>query len=188
MQPKPGTGFTIIELMVAVAVLAVLVAVAVPTFNDFFDRHRVRGAAEEVVSVISNARAEAVKNDLDVNIALQGAGDAWCLGGNAAAAATGGNPAGAAVACDCTDFAQCRISGMRFAVESTDFADVSISALPGEMIFDSNMGVLSPLQSHVIGLVSPTGKYDLQVRVNPLGQAHACVPAGSPNISGIRAC
>jgi type IV fimbrial biogenesis protein FimT len=188
MHPKPGRGFTIVELMVTVAVLVVLVAIAVPSFNDFFDRHRVRGAAEEVVSVIANARAEAVKNDLDVNIALQGAGDAWCLGANAAAVASGGNPAGVPAACDCSVVAECRISGLRFAVESTDFPDVAISAVPAEMIFDSNMGVLSPLQQHVIGLVSPTGKYDLQVRVNPLGQAHACVPAGSPGISGIRAC
>ena len=73
-------------------------------------------------------------------------------------------------------------------MDSTDFPAVAISAVPGEMIFDSNMGVLAPLQAHVIGLVSPTGKYDLEVHVNPLGQAQACVPAGSPGISGIRAC
>src|SRR5687768_3482294 len=92
-------GFTLVELMVTVAVMAILMTAAVPSFVDFFERNRVRGAADGVISVVSDARAEAVKNALDVNISMGGGGTAWCVGGNAALPPAGGNPAGAADPC-----------------------------------------------------------------------------------------
>src|SRR6478672_8265542 len=94
------SGVTLVELMVTLGVLAILLVVAVPSFLDYFDRSAVRGAADGVISLISDARAEAVKNDLDINIAMAGAGGAWCVGANAASAPAGGNPATAATACD----------------------------------------------------------------------------------------
>jgi Tfp pilus assembly protein FimT len=70
MRPTRISGVTMIELMAVIAVLIVLVLIAAPSFADFFDRNRVRAAGDDLVSIISDARAEAVKNDLDVNIAL----------------------------------------------------------------------------------------------------------------------
>lgn len=72
------SGFTLIELMVTIAVLAILLAVALPSFADFFDKYRLRGAVDDVVSVISNARAESVKADRDVNISFGGTAPQWC--------------------------------------------------------------------------------------------------------------
>ena len=42
-------GFTLVELMVTLAVLAIIAGIAVPAFNDFVDRNRVTGAANEAV-------------------------------------------------------------------------------------------------------------------------------------------
>ena len=58
------TGFTLVELMVAVVVLAILAALAVPSFNDFFERGRVRNAAEDLVSLVSNARVSCSRNQV----------------------------------------------------------------------------------------------------------------------------
>ena len=77
-------GVTLIELMVTIAVLAIVLAAATPSFTDFFDRYRLRGAVDDVVSVISNARAEAVKGDRDVAVSIGGTTGAWCVGANAA--------------------------------------------------------------------------------------------------------
>lgn len=182
-------GFTLVELMVSLAVLAILTAMATPSFVDFFDRGRVRGAADSVVSLIASARAEAVKNDLDVNVAMAGSGTAWCLGGNAAAAAAGGQPAGAAVACDCTDTGACLVSGQRLAIEPGAHPDVSVrTALGAALVFDGTLGALTPLGAHSLVLTSPSGRYDVAVQVSTLGQARLCTPVNKPAMSGIPSC
>jgi prepilin-type N-terminal cleavage/methylation domain-containing protein len=186
-------GVTLVELMVTLAVLAILSTIAAPSFVDFIDRGRVRGAADGVVSLISQARAEAVENDLDVSIAMAGSGAAWCMGGHSAAVPTGGAPAGVATPCDCTDPADataCRIAGQRFAIEVGTYPDVAIGVLPAPINFDSTLGAMTPLGARSLTLTSPRGKYDVVVEVNSLGQARLCVPEGlgKPSISGIPPC
>jgi len=181
-------GFTLIELMVTLAVLAILLAAAVPSFADLFDKYRLRAAADAVTSLISNARAAAVKSDLDVNIAMTGSGTAWCIGANAATAPSGGDPAAAASACDCSDAAQCLVDGQRAVVAMGAYPEVRVGTLPAALIFDSKLGAITPLGARSVTLTSPRGKYDLTVALNALGQARLCVPAGKPPIAGIASC
>jgi type IV fimbrial biogenesis protein FimT len=175
-------------MMVTVGVLAILFALAVPSFLDYFDRSAVRGAADGVISLISDARAEAVKNDLDVNIAMTGSGGAWCLGANAASTPSGGQPAASAMPCDCSDASQCVVSGQRLVLAASDYPGVQAGSLITAMTFDRQLGVVSPLASRSLTLTSPRGKYDLAVQVNPLGQARLCVPASSRSIVGVPSC
>lgn len=182
------SGFTLVELMVTLAVMAIVLAAAAPSFADFFDKYRLRGAADAVVSMVSNARAEAVKMDQDVNVAFTGSGTAWCVGASAAGTPTGGNRAGAASACDCTDTSACLVSGQRMAIEPDAFPDVAIGTLPAAMVFDSKLGTVAPLGDRAVTLTSPKGKYDVQVQVNALGQARTCVPGTKPVIAGIPTC
>ena len=181
-------GFTLIELMVTLAVLAILLAAAVPSFADFFDKYRLRAAADAVTSLISNARASAVKSDLDVNIAMTGSGTAWCIGANAATPPSGGDPAAAAPACDCSDAAQCLVDGQRAVVAMGAYPEVRVGTLPAALTFDSKLGAITPLGTRSVILSSPRGKYDLRVALNALGQARLCVPAGKPPIAGIASC
>lgn len=184
-------GVTLVELMVSLAVLAILATVAAPSFVDFLDRSRVRGAADAVVSLVSNARAEAVKNHLDVSVAMAGSGAAWCIGGNAAAPPSGGLPSGAVDPCDCSDpsdATECLISGQRVAIDVGAYPDVRVGTLPAAFTFDSTLGAISPLGSRSVSLTSPKGKYDVAIQINSLGQASLCIPAGKPPISGTAPC
>ena len=68
-------GFTAIELMVTIAIVAVLAALAAPSFTSWAERWRVRQAAEELQSTLYFARSEAIKRGGDV--VLRAEGSAW---------------------------------------------------------------------------------------------------------------
>jgi type IV fimbrial biogenesis protein FimT len=56
-------GFTLIELMVAVVIVAILGIVAVPSFRDFIIRNRTTAVTNEFVSSVLRARNEAVSRN-----------------------------------------------------------------------------------------------------------------------------
>lgn len=58
---KTITGFTLIELMITLAVLAVLVTVAVPAFQDYIHNTRMTTQANELISTFRVARTEATQ-------------------------------------------------------------------------------------------------------------------------------
>lgn len=64
-----GAGFTLIELMVTIAVAAILLAIGVPSFRDFVAGQRVRAASSDIVNILTYARSEAIKRNTDVEIA-----------------------------------------------------------------------------------------------------------------------
>ena len=66
--PLKQHGFTLIELMVTVSILAVIAMIAAPSFTPLIERWRVRGAAEELQSTIYYARSEAIKRGGGVTI------------------------------------------------------------------------------------------------------------------------
>lgn len=190
---KRMAGVTLIELMVTVVVLAILVAAAVPSFRDFFDRYRLRSAIDDVVSVINNARAASVKSDTDVSVSLGGTTVAWCVGANAALPPTAGDPALPAAACDCTDTAECLVGAERLAVEPGAHEQISVDAVTLDFTFDSKLGTVITAGGAVadpnpLTLTSPTGKYDMVVDVSALGQATVCTPDDKPQIAGVQIC
>ena len=56
-------GFTLTELMITLAVLVILVAIAIPSFNKLILSNRLTTTANDLVGAINSARLEAVKRN-----------------------------------------------------------------------------------------------------------------------------
>jgi type IV fimbrial biogenesis protein FimT len=67
MKDKQG-GFTLIELMFTVVVLAVLLAIGVPNFRDFLHNSRMTSAANDFLTDVNLARSESVKRRVAVTL------------------------------------------------------------------------------------------------------------------------
>ena len=73
-------GFSLIELMVVVAITGILLAVVAPNLRVWLQGSQIRGAAESVLNGIQRARAEAVARNTDVEFVLvQDAAIFWTI-------------------------------------------------------------------------------------------------------------
>ncbi len=72
------TGVTLIELMVTVVVAVILATVAVPGFQEIFRENRVSSQVNELVTIMSFARSEAVRRGTDIRVVVTPNGsDGW---------------------------------------------------------------------------------------------------------------
>lgn len=62
-------GFTLVELMTAIAVLGIATAIAIPSLSNFIDSNRLTGEANNLNASLVSARSEAVKLKTDVTVA-----------------------------------------------------------------------------------------------------------------------
>jgi len=69
---KRQKGFTLIEAMVVVALVAILAALAAPSFNTLIANQRATSAAQELQSLFQFARAEAVYKRTDTSVTATG--------------------------------------------------------------------------------------------------------------------
>ena len=180
---RASSGFTLVELVVVLAVLGILAVWAVPSFDDFRVRARVRGAATNLFTDLQFARSEAVQKNAPVVVSFS-TGSSWCYGiheGNAP--------------CDCTSAAPGACSIKR--VTSADYPTVAVS----QAQFTSNSGTAtsyfidprrgqsvdaagSPVAGNVV--FSGPGSRQLRGDLNAVGRVRLCSPSGS--ITGYPTC
>lgn len=71
-------GFTLVELMIVLVLLAILLAVGVPSFRDFILNQRLRATSNDLRIALMAARSEAVKRNR--NVEVEAAPGGWNTG------------------------------------------------------------------------------------------------------------
>lgn len=181
-------GFTLIELMVAIAVLAILAVLAVPTFMDFRQRSAIRGASDQIVTFWGNARFEALRRDSSVKVGFRSSGANFCIGAEQTS-----DPADN-TACDCFTAGDCDVSSypgaqgdwnrVRVASNPTLGDDDGSSAIGVAVIDPKRGGLTQAADAGAILLRSPAGgslDYRINVVIDRNGRAFQCEPAAAPS-------
>lgn len=75
------TGFTLLELMVTISIMAIIAGIAVPSYQGLIESNLVRTASHSFYGSLVLARSEAVKNNLPVAV---------CKSSNGTSCATSG--------------------------------------------------------------------------------------------------
>ena len=72
-------GFSLIELLIGMTIMAVVIAIGMPSYSAWIQNTRIRTAAESIQNGLQVARAEAVKRNVSVQFVLSD-GAAWLVG------------------------------------------------------------------------------------------------------------
>ena len=196
---KQQAGVSILELMIATAILGILISVAIPSFSNAGDAQRLVGATEQLYSQIQQARSESIAGNVtgyinfNAPVAPAATSATWQYGVssvNSLCTLTITDPttAGACViVVDNGDGVTTTADYILSRFPSTDWTDVkmgigSFSSATTQIVFDPVRGTSTSGQ---IRLESGQGKL-LRIDVSLLGRPTICSPDGS--VTGYKTC
>lgn len=173
-------GFTLIELMVTIAVLAILLVVAIPSFVEFRERAAVRGAGDQLVAFWANAKLEALKRDQPISVSIKKSGTTMCMGASTVITAV----------CDCFSATACDVD--RYPPVQADWRGVAMVGTPTLGPADSDddgLAVIDPKRGYLsdaddvggVTIQSPgSNVYRLKLYVDRWAKPYLCMPTDSP--------
>ena len=172
-------GFTLIELMVVVALAAILLALAAPSFTGTLARKRMEGVAEVFGTDLQYARSEAVARNTEVRLATGAGGACYTVFVWRGAGTCTCNPAvSCALFAAATDPAE---------IKTVDFSGTGISVTASTVYrFEPLRGMTADAASPAVTFATTGGAWQLTTAVSLVGRASTCSPSGS--MKGYPAC
>lgn len=171
-----ASGFTLLELMVVVTIIAIFAAIGMPSFSGLIDRYRLKGTADALHAEIQFARTEAIRRNQEVQLVL-GTGTGSCYG------------IGTSADCTCDS---CDIRNRTTTAFATDFPGVRIDSVTVAGAAGTGFG-FTPRQGTTtaagevrITVGSVRSGQQLTVITGLLGLPRTCSPSGT--VAGYPAC
>ncbi len=183
-------GFTLIELMVVIAVVAIITSFALPSYRMLIEKRQVTSGAEQLAAFISSAQIEAVKRSNNVSVSYTTSdSDTWCVG-----------MVVGLTACDCQETDPTSTSPLACAIDTqlrvyTDamvtYSDILQSMTgDGSFVYDPARGMMVTVPDPVeLKLQSEEGTYALNVQVNVTGRVKICNDvSANTQVPGFKQC
>ena len=186
-------GFTIIELMVVITVVAIITAFALPSYRMFIEKRQATSGAEQLAGFISTAQIEAVKRSENISVSYTRTdSENWCIGivsGTAACTCMETDPE-APLAC---------VIGSKLAIDDpqlrvitdANFAnpDMMQPQVDWSFTYDPTRGLQQPPNPVDLMLMSEYGNYSINVEVSVTGRVKICNDASAANkVPGFKQC
>jgi type IV fimbrial biogenesis protein FimT len=170
MPTRKPAGFTLVEMLVIISILAILAAMAAPSFNSLFDSSRVKRAAETASAFLVNAKSQSIKMNRNVAAVVSGSGTSWCIGMV--------EMVDDDTTCDCATAGSCQIEGVDRVLDGAIFKGVELNGPDDGHAFE-----FRPLRKTVSGnetieLASEDG-VAFHIVVSPVGRVRICAVGGS---------
>ena len=160
---RPPRGLTLLEMLVALAIVAVLATLALPSFGSMMSRHRLKAAAEQLSMDLAELRLQAVQRGQPMHVQLS-PGAQWCY-----SLAVEGS-------CDCRVPQGCQLKTVR----AKDH--------PGVTLLQAQDLRIDPQPGYGSGsaLLQGSDGARLRVGLSPLGRPKVCAPGAA--VPGFAAC
>lgn len=162
-------GFTLIELMVTISVLAILLGIAVPSFKDVLLGSTLTSHANNLIAAINLARGEALKRNVSVTLCASSDGST-CAG-------SGGWEQGWIIKCKTTDHLSCDASGPDWIVvqrQQAAAAGLKITEASASRVvtFDPNGVGATPVTLTVCRATPSAGSQERVISVTATGRSY----------------
>lgn len=176
-----------VELIVSLALLAVVTALALPSFVDMLEKRRLSHDAEGLLTFIQHAQSESIKRNMATTVSYARQSDqTWCIG-----AVLGTS------ACDCrltdsTAAHYCAFDSKPSLISSgTNGYSSRLSSFTGAgvLTIDPVRGMsLSPGDTLALDLRSPSETFRLQLVVSDTGLTELCSQDSVHQVPGYKIC
>ncbi|MCW8829788.1 MAG: GspH/FimT family pseudopilin [Gammaproteobacteria bacterium] len=211
---RQSRGFSLVEMLVVMAILAIVLSVAVPAMSEYLDRRKIINAAEAIYGELQLARAETISRSEEVHVRF--AVDAtdssiWSIGVSTTA---GCDP----TITDVTDASACvlvvddgdgNIHGtdpdgdgtpvtdnddrVLHVLQSTDFPGVRIEGVTfggNQSSFDPRRGTADSSGSVTLEFTrgGNQGVYEMRVILGMIGRVRICTPNNGNAVAGYTTC
>ncbi len=187
VQFSRHAGFTIIELMVSLVLLAVAAALSLPSYRDMIEKRQLTHGAEQIMAFVNSAQLEATQRNDFITISWSRTADNnWCFG-----------TAVGEAACDCnetvpaeTDY--CAINATPSVISNLNVGSRDLlKSISGDAnyTYDPIRGIFDDFGDDLnIELSSDSQSYQLTLVMNRTGQATLCSKDNNHKVPGYSVC